>query len=88
MTSVSYHRVDMLWNAAGIWRDVAARRRGGRNMSGGALDWTFALAASKARQRKSRMKHEHDGRPMPSDNERTDAETVAVPKTRDRFEKR
>jgi len=74
----------MLWNAAGIWRDVAARRRGRRNMSGEAVDTTTVLAIGKARQRKSRIKP--DGASIPSVDERTDAKTVSFPKTGDTLE--
>ena len=74
----------MLWKAAGISRDVAARRRGHRNISGEAVDTTTGLAIRKARQRKSHVKH--DGDPMPSVDERTDAGAVAFPTTGDKLE--
>jgi hypothetical protein len=64
----------VLWNAAGIWRDVTARRRVRRTISGEAGDTTIV-------QRKSQMKHGRDGEPLPSADDPADAETVALPKT-------
>ena len=75
----------MLWNAVGIWRDVSARRRGRRNISREAANSTMPVAASKARQRESRVKYEHDGEPVPSADQRTDVETDAFPKTGDKL---
>jgi hypothetical protein len=66
----------VLWNAAGIWRDVAARRLVRRTISGEAGDTTIA-------QRKSQMKRDRDGEPLPSVDDPADAETVALPKTGD-----
>jgi hypothetical protein len=66
----------VLWNAAGIWRDVAARHRVRRTISGEAGDTTIV-------QGKSQMKHDRDGEPLPSVDDPADAETVALPKTGD-----
>ena len=74
----------MLWNAVGIWRDVSARRRGRGNISREVADTTRPLATSRARQRESRVTHEHDGEPVPS-VERTVVDTDAFPKTGDKL---